>query len=301
MLDILFACALLASGTTANKILLQHMPVPFFVAIRMLLSGGFLFLGIFKKSEHLRFSYIKQDWVKLLLITCCTTFIPSLFKAYALQHMPLQKASLLASFDPFVAALYGYILCNEQLGFQKLLGMFIGFAGIVLLLFSSSAPENMFEAYGIISWPELAAVGAVFISRYGWILVAQMITQNRYDTYEINSIMMIAGALLSFIMCGYYGCLSFDFLIHLPVSLWAVLLYTVLIGNICGYTLWSSLFKKYTISFMSLTGFSISIFAALYGYLLFSEPLTFYFICSATITFIGLLIFYHKENKNIKK
>ena len=153
MFDILFACALLASGTTANKILLQYMPVPFFVGLRMLLSGSFLFLGIFKKSTHLSLSYIKKDWFKLLLITCCTTFLPSLFKAYALQHMPLQKASLLASFDPFVAALYGYILLQEKLGFQKFLGMCVGFSGIVLLLFSSSYPQSLLTAYGMFSWP----------------------------------------------------------------------------------------------------------------------------------------------------
>lgn len=295
MFDILFACALLASGTTANKLLLRYMPVTFFVGLRMLLSGGILGIWIYPQSQRLRLGYLRQDWIKLLLVSLCTTCLPTLFKAYALKHMPLQKASLLASFDPFVAALYGYILFHEKLGWQKFLGMAVGFSGIVFLLVSSSC--SALSSFYCLGLPECAALVSVFISRYGWIMVAQLITKDRYNTYEINSLMMIIGGTLSLFLSLYAGAFSTSFIAEFPVSLWLMLIYTVLIGNICAYSLWSSLFKKYSMSFMSLTGFSISIFSAVYGYFLFHEQLTVQFFVASCIIFLGLLIFYHKENE----
>lgn len=297
MIDILFVCALLASGTTANKIILKNMPVSFFVGLRMFLSGIILLVAIFRTSHNLNLKYLKQDWSKLILIACFTTFFPSIFKAYALKHMSLQKAVFLASFDPFVTAIYSFIFFGERLGIQKILGICIGFSGIIMsLFFISTRNEQYLLDFGIISYPELAALAAVFIGRYGWLMVAQIIKKNRYDTYEINGIMMLISGFLSLILSIYLGEFSLKYM-YMPMSRWSALIYTILIGNIFAYTLWSQLFKKYSINFMSLVGFSIYIFASFYGYLIFDEKLTWNFVLASMVTFAGLLVFYHKENK----
>ncbi len=303
MIDVFGVCALLASGITANKVILRYVPATFFVGLRMVLAGLVLLVGIFSRRNGSPLSRLKSrlknDWLELLLLSSIVTFIPSLLKAYALQNMPLQKASLLASFDPFVTAFYAYSFFSELLSLKKIIGMCIGFFGVMLCLFSAGSSVGVTPLhFATVSWPELAAILAVFISRYGWIKVAAIIKSNRYDTYEINSVMMLFGGILSFISCLYVGTFTFLSLTKVPENLWLLLLYTVLIGNVLAYTLWSNLFKKYSVSFMSLIGFSIPIFSSFYGALFLGERLSFNFIIAAVVIFVGLLIFYQEESKD---
>jgi drug/metabolite transporter (DMT)-like permease len=299
VIDVFGVCALLASGITANKIILSYVPAAFFVGLRMFLAGFVLLVGICFRQKGMQLSRLKKDWLELLLLSSIITFIPSLLKAYALQSMPLQKATLLASFDPFVTALYAYSLFGERLSLKKIIGMCVGFFGVLLCLFSTSSFMGAsLLHFATISWPELSAIMAVFINRYGWIRVAAIIKSNRYDTYEINSIMMLFGGILAFLSSFYLGTFSLSSLLKMPEGLWALLAYTVLIGNVLAYTLWSKLFKKYSVSFMSLIGFSIPIFSSLYGALFLGERLVFNFVIAAAVIFAGLLIFYQEESKN---
>ena len=82
----------------------------------------------------------------------------------------------------------------------------------------------------------------------------------------------------------------------------ALLAYTIIGGNLIGYTLYSHLLKKHSATFVSLAGFSMPLFVYLLGWFFLGERLYPSFLLAALITFIGLLIFYQDEiKKEVKK
>jgi drug/metabolite transporter (DMT)-like permease len=296
MLTIIGAFAFLSSGILANKVILKALPPIFFVGIRMFLSGVVIFASNWKKITN-NLSRLKEDIIPLLFICLCTTFIPSYFKAYALQNMASGKATLLGSIDPFITAIYVYFLCNEKINFRKFIGMVIGFTGVAILVSSHTPLESTLNAFSVFSWPELAAIAAVIISRGGWLTVQKLVRNERYSPIEINGIAMLGSGIASLIAAAFAGQLY-----TLPganiMQASGAMLYTIVGGNIIGYTMYAYALKHYSATLVSISGFSIPIFVAVGAYFMLGEPITMYTICSAAIMFTGIAIFHSSGDKS---
>jgi len=285
---------LLASGFSANKVLLGYLPPTFFVGIRMLCAGLIMVVYNYRTSGRLRFSYIKRDFFTIVGVALFTTYFPSLLKAYGLKGLPSSKAALIGSCDPFVAALYAYVLWNERLTFKKFLGIAVGFFGVMFLLTSGSLSEQSLHAWFIFSWPELAALGAVFVGKYGWTLVRSLVKTERYKPTEINGLSMMTSGVLALATSFFIDPISSISIPSWP-HFFAFFMYTIIAGNIAGYGLFAYSLKHYKFTFISLAGFSIPLFVTLIGWLFLGEQLTLLFGVSAAIIFVGLLIF-HRDN-----
>jgi|GEM_PF-152811 drug/metabolite transporter (DMT)-like permease len=326
MFDVFLGFAFLASATVANKYALSALSLSLMVGLRMLGAGIILLLYYRKKSHRLSFAYFKQDIFILLGISLLTMLVPALFKAYALKNMLTSKAAFLASLDPFVTALYAFLFWGERLSRKKIIGIILGFTGTLILLISSSTGENQLIAWSIFSYPEIAALLAMAIGRIGWMLVQQLLRKNRYTPPEANGLLMTISGILAFVtpfmwaatnvilekipvVRGYFAPYTFadatQFLhvavtpqTNLRIIAFAVL-YTIVIGNVIGYTMYAHFLKRHTATFVSLAGFSVPLYVYLFSNVLLGEPLTVSFLYASCVTFIGLLIFYQDEINQI--
>jgi drug/metabolite transporter (DMT)-like permease len=291
---ILFAYFLLASSFSVNKVLMGFLPPTFFVGIRMLCAGLIMVVYHYRKSERLKFSYFKSDLWALVAVAVLTTYVPSLLKAYGLHGMPSSKAALIGSCDPFVTAIYAYLLWRERLSWKQFLGISIGFIGIIMLLTSGSIEEQSLHAWLIFSWPELAALGSVIIGRYGWILVRSLLKQERYEPTEVNGISMTMSGILALATSCFIDPIAS---IKIPSPSWFLLLfgYTVIAGNIAGYGVYAACLKRYSITLVSLAGFTIPLFVSLIGWCVLGEQPTLLFACAALAVFAGLVLFYYDK------
>ncbi|BDC34253.1 hypothetical protein Noda2021_02110 [Candidatus Dependentiae bacterium Noda2021] len=296
MLKIFWGFALLASGIVANKVILMYVPPTLSVALRMLIAGSILLAYTLRRNHNLRWSHLKKDIGYLLAAGALTTLIPAILKAYALKYMLSSKAAFLGSLDPFVTALYAYLLWGETLNVQKILGILIGFAGALMLLMSSAPAEATMLAWGRLSYPEIAALAAMALGRLGWMVVQKIMRSNRYTASEMSSVSMLFSGILALIFS-----LSFENVTTVCFSnmtrLFVALLWTAIIGNVVAYTMYTNFLRHYSSTFISLTGFSVPIFVYFYGWLLLSEPLSINFIISLSVTLIGVIIFYSAEIK----
>lgn len=311
MFNVFFAFFLLGSAISANKVILFTMSPALLVGIRMLIAGLILFIYTILHSHHnLQIQKIKNNILLILLVTLSTTFFPSLLKAYSLKTMTSSKASFFGVLDPFVTAIFAYFLFGEKLNFSKVIGILFGCIGALVLLSSTSNVEEQLKAFYIFSYPELAALFAVIISRFGWILIQKLLKENLFSAPQINTLTMLLSGILSLISAGVYSATSIGSLQDAPFSIlqkapfvyWSpntqllvFLIYTIIVGNVLGYTIYASVLKKYSATFISLAGFSIPLSVYFYGWLFLSEPLSLNFIIACLITFIGLLIFYNSE------
>jgi drug/metabolite transporter (DMT)-like permease len=285
---------LLATGISANKVLLASMPATLFVGLRMFAAGALMCAYAYKNSPRLRWHYLKKDIWALIGISLCTTYIPSILKAFGLKHLFSSKAALFGSIDPFVTALYAYVLWHETLSWKKLAGIMIGFSGILVMVITSSPPETSWHSWLVFSYAEFASIACVFISRGGWILIRSLVKKERYTPLEINGISMTGSGLLALITASFFDQWQYVSITSIP-SFFALFIYTVIIGNIVGYTLYAYVLKHMNITLVSLAGFTIPIFVGLIGWGLLGEPVSGALVGSAILVFLGLLLFYYDE------
>ena len=288
--------ALFASALSVNKLILFSLSTWLFVAIRRLAAGIILFsyITITSKSERLKLRYIQKDLLTILYISILTMFVPSILKAYSFQNLVSSKAALLGSLDPFVTAFYAYLLWKEKLTLQQIVGMVVAFAGVIVLMTSTNPLEMAAGEWGIISLPELAMIGSLIISRYGWILAREMLKTERYSSSELNSLIMIVSGLYALVATYLLGICDFC-TIPLTSTFAALFAYSVFFGEIAGYTVYGNLLKNYNITLLSLAGLTIPLFVHLLGPLILGEPLSSVFFVALGLVACGMYIFYRDQ------
>lgn len=287
---------LLASAISVNKVILQSVPLIFFVGLRMFLAGVILCGLFYKKSPRLTLTNIRRDAGILIWIALCTTFFPSLLKAFGLKYLVSSKAAFIGALDPFVTAIYSYALWAERLSPRKIIGIALGFIGTILLCIPQDTIEKTMISFLIFSLPELAAFGAVAIGRYGWISAQRVLRQDRYSPPELNGLIMTISGVIGLTT----SCLVDQFdLTYFPttITFLSLLAYTVIIGNVVAYTMYAHFLKAYSANFVSLAGFSVPIFVSIYGLLFLGEKITPMLVISSSIIFVGVFIFYQDEIK----
>ena len=323
MIDVFLGFAFLASATVANKYVLKVLSLSLVVGLRMLGAGIILFFYYRRKSHRLSFNYFKKDIWMLLGISLLTMLIPALFKAFALKYMYASKAAFLASLDPFVTALYSVFFWHERLTQKKIIGIILGFSGTLILLASSG--QNEMIVWSIFSYPEISALLAMSIGRLGWMFVQQVLRKETYTAPEINGLLMSLSGILAFVMPfllalgrALVGLTLFDtllpsytftdatsFLQIIPSTgistpfIFLVLIYSIVIGNVVGYTMYANFLKHHSATFVSLAGFSVPLYVYLFSAVLLKEPLSLNFLAASAVTFVGLLIFYQDEIKTL--
>lgn len=263
-----------------------------------MLSAGVILLAYTWKKRTFSLSQLKEDWKFLTAIAFFTTFTPSILKNYALKNLETAHATLLGSIDPFITALYAYLLFGEKLTRNKIIGMGIACVGVLL---SANLSNSGTKTCAPILWlPQLAALGAVLFSRYGWIMVQQQLRKNRYPPAQLNGLIMAQSGLIALLTAPWLDTPK-TLIITSPITFSLLLAYTIIAGNIVAYTLYASLLKHHNATLISLAGFSIPIFAGIYGWVFLSEQLTLQFALAASVFFVGLVIFYADDIKQQAK
>ena len=288
MFPIFLTFALFAAGIFVNKQLLVFLPPTLFVGIRMFFSG--IILALYGWHQRKNLKNMRADWPILIVIALFTALIPSLFKAYALTHLPAGQTALLSSIDPFVTALYVYLIWHEKMSSKQLLGIFLGCAGTWISI--NLACHEMWCLQTIL--PQIAVIVAVALSRLGWIFVRILLKKDEYSSTQLNSFVMLfcgSCALLVSPLIDTYGS------IHIPSggTFVSLLLFTVLVSNVIGYTLYAYIIRHYNMTLISLAGFSVPLFVSFYERIFMGRVLTAQFVLAFLFLFCGLLIFYWDE------
>lgn len=303
----------MASAISTNKILLYALTPELLTGVRMsiagLLLGGYAYLHT---KHRLRWRLIRDYLALLLVVSLFTTYFPSNLKAYALAHMPSSKMAFFGTLDPFVTALYSHFFFHEKLSWKQVLGIVIGFAGMMILIFGSTPFEAQLKAFSVFSYPELAAFWAIVLSRFGWIQAQLLLKKEVVTPVQINVIIMCIGGVISLLTAILRNQMDIRPLRETPLPIFNLsplkgltsnqlltvfLTYTIVVGNVFGYTLYAYALKRYSPIFISLASFSIPLFVSFFGWLFLAESLSLSFFIACAVTFVGLLIFSSDEVK----
>lgn len=286
---------LFASLFTLQKDTLSYCEPFFLVGSRMLFAGLVLlaYLAIRYKPKAVRIQAKHIGGV--LLLACSQIYLTNICEIWAIEHMVSSKACLLYSLSPFVSALVAFFVLKETMSTKKLLGMLIGFMGLLPILFTQTRAELSSGAFFIFTGAELAMVGAVFCSVYGWIMLKKVMQDYAYSPLLANGLSMTIGGCLA-LLHSYFAGESWSPLPVTNASSFAVnTLAMCLISNLICYNLYGYLLRKFTATFMSFAGLVTPLFASLFGFIWLREVITWHFFVSIALFTLGLIIFYREE------
>lgn len=289
--------ALFGFTFTLGKIALLYSAPFFFIACRMLLGGGGLLAYIYS-SKHIRCTPQKEDWPHYAQIALFGIFVPYCLRAWGLQYLSSTKAAFIFTLMPFFTALFSYYFHREKLNGHKALGLTIGFLGMMPTLLTSSSTESLLSAFGCISWPELAMLGAVASFAYTLIAMQTLVKHRGCPAVLANGVTMVLGGFLS---------LNAAILVEDPwikgsfAIFSGILLLQIVISNIICSNLQANLLKHYSPTFMAFAGFLTPLCAAFYGWLLLNERVCPQYLVSFVCVFVGLFIYYYDETKRKRK
>jgi drug/metabolite transporter (DMT)-like permease len=122
-----------SSGFVVAKYAFEYSDVLFFLGVRLLIAAAILASITLALGQTLRLTR-NQLFVSLLLgITLQALYLGGVWEAIA-QGSPAGIASVITSTQPILVSILAFILLKESLQRNQILGLLLGFAGVVLVL-----------------------------------------------------------------------------------------------------------------------------------------------------------------------
>ncbi len=203
------------------------------------------------------------NWRLIALVSLTNMTIPFCLLAFASMSIGAGFASILNSTVPFFAALIGYVFWGQRLSLLSVLGLFVGFAGVALLVLDPSGASG-FAANGL-----AIAAGITASMFYG---IAVNITAHKLQGISGLSITVGSLALTSLFLAPF--ALVFKPQVMPSGPIW---LSVIALGVLCtgiAYLMFYRLIAKVGANRAITSTFLIPVFSILWGALFLGEQIT---------------------------
>ena len=211
-----------------------------------------------------------------------------------MQYVTATKAALLCNLLPFFTAIFAFFHLKEKLTMPHLVGLVVGFLGMIPLLTAESSYEELVGGISFISWPELAIIVAVAALGYSVVITQTLVKHRACPAPLVNGVSMFIGGSMAFGS----SILVEDQWIRGDWKMLIILaIIQITISNLICANLHATLLRHYSATFMSFASFLSPLCTIIYGYFLLGETVTWQFFASFIVVFIGLAIYHYSEIK----
>jgi drug/metabolite transporter (DMT)-like permease len=253
-------------GTTylAIRVGLETFPPMLFAGLRFLIAGGILFF-VMSRQRNVRLP-IGREWLDLGAVGLTLLGVGTGAVVWAEQWVPSGMAALLVATSPFWAAgierLRGE---GERIGLVGLLGMLIGFGGLVFLL----GPQ-LFG--GAMNGPLLLGVLVIQVGCFAWQ------AGSAYAKHKPTGVAPLMAAAVQMLWAGLVLTLLGTVLgewaeLRLSGRSLGALLYLVVFGSIVAYSAYMYAVQKLPLSLVSTYAYVNPLVALGLGWLILGEQL----------------------------
>lgn len=115
-----------------------------------------------KNRELVKLAFV-QDWKAFSLIALIGIVLESYLALYSLNFSTASRCSLMANCSPIATVILAFVLLREKTNFNGILGMLIGFAGIVIAAFAQGG-----DIYANTGWRTLVGDGMALVGGFCW-------------------------------------------------------------------------------------------------------------------------------------
>ncbi len=189
-------------------------------------------------------------------------------------------ATVLANIQPLIAAVLAFFILGERLGPRRRIGLFLGFAGILLVAlpgFRANAGDSVLSGIGYIL---LGAVGVAM----GNVLLKQLV--GRVDPLMAAGWQFILGGIPLLALAAWFEASE---QVMWSASFVTVLLALSLLGTAASFALWFSLLHRNELNRLNTFTFLTPAFALIIGALFFNERLQWPEVSGMGLILVGVL------------
>ncbi len=224
--------------------------------------AGLLLLGtaVLREGKLNPLAYLRADVIIGGLCLYCIAYV---LIYWAEQHISSGLASVLFAVMPFYTAMLAhFFIKNDRLNPTKLLGIAIGFVGIVYLFKDNIGIYGRFGFYAMI----MALFSPLFSS------IGSVIHKRRLVEFEPIQLtawqMLLAGAILAPLAYLIEGLGKFDWTVSAIISL----VFLSVLGSALAFVIFYHLLKTENVTRVSMIAFVTPLVAVIVGHVAAGEP-----------------------------
>lgn len=218
-----------------------------------------------------------QYWPQLLIVGLINTAIPFCLFNYSLLHIEAGLAAILNGTAPMFGVLIAYLYVKETIGWWGLVGMLVGFAGVVLISYEQTVGANA----------SLLPVLAILLATLCYGIAASYLKTNLSHVKPFA----IAG-----------GSQFFTSLVLLPLALLNLpdvmpssraISSALVLAFVCtglAYVLYFDLIAKIGVSKALTVGYLVPLFGVLWGYIILKESLSATELVGGGLVLLGVML-----------
>ena len=265
------------SAFGAIKISLEYAPPILFAGTRTLLCGAVIALAALVWGGG---ANLKRDWAVYSLLSFFNVVLFMGLQTFTILYMPSGSAAVVIYLQPILVGLLAFLILGETLSVVKIVGLFLGFSGVVVVSAGSLSGASLGTPLGVtvgiisaVSW----ALGTVYFKRYG----------ERLSTlWAVAVPFLVGGAFLTSLGLVLEPVSSVSWTGTYVVS-W---LYTSLAGTAFTWVLWLGLVKAGEASRVAAYVFFVPLVSVLLGALFLGETLSPLLLVGAALVVCGIYL-----------
>jgi len=277
-------CVVFGANAVAIKISLSGLGAFTTAGLRFGMAIFIIFL--WAKITRRSFNIKKGQAHQLLIISVLFTLQLSLLY-FGLSKTNASRGTLLINLQPFfVLFLAHYFIPGDRITKKKILGLFMGFAGMALVFLGKKGITTDIQLgdFMIVITAFLWACNTAYIKRI----------INEFDPFQIVLYPMIFSVPFFFLA----GLIWDNTMIgHVNLKVLGSLLYQGLLTASFGFVAWNSLLQKYGAVSLHSFIFIMPIAGVLLGGVVLGEPITFNILLALLLIVSGILVVNFKTRK----
>jgi len=216
-----------------------------------------------------RASFSLKLWPKLALIGAINSAVPFALFAWAAQRAPAGIGAITNSMAVLFAALVAFLFYGERIGMRRAVGLFAGFAGVVVLASGKTAGAS-------IGWAVAAGTLAAFLYGVGANMVKRHLTGLPAGAVAAATLSCAAVLMLPFAVATWPA--------HpIPTLSWLAAGALGVLGSGIAYVLYYRLIQRIGVARAATVTYVVPLFGVAWAWLLLGEPLTMPMLIAGTL------------------
>jgi drug/metabolite transporter (DMT)-like permease len=276
-------------GTTylVSRVAVQHIPGLFLAGVRNLIAGSAIIIFMFLRGKKFpdKKTIMQSAWLGFVMIS-----FSSGLSHWSVQYISGGLAAIIGATIPLWIAIFSIAAKKEKkVSFQVLIGLLLGFAGILIIFYDHLADlfnkefrlGILLAAVSCITW----AAGSVYTSKIK--LGTGLFFGTGLQMFFAGIFVTIASILLGHTVS----------LISLPKETWLAIFYLIIIGSIITYSSYVYVIQNLSPEKAGVYAYINPIVALVLGKFLLDERLNYMIALGALVTIFGVYL----VNSNFRK
>lgn len=264
------------------RVAIETIP-PFLMAgVRFLLAGGLLYAVAIRRGDREADRPTRGQWRDATIAAAFLLVGGMGLVAWGERTVASGIAALVVALMPLWLAVAGRVLFGQRLPALVLVGVGLGFAGVVLLAWPTGA--DRIDPIGLV---------ALVVSPLCW-AIGSLYTAHRarqvHRPLVASAMQMLAGGVLLTIVGVASGELARVRLDTVSVDSILALGYLAIVGSLVGFTVYGWLLRSAPLSLIGTYAYVNPIVAVILGWLILGEPITARTVLAGAVIIAGVAV-----------